>query len=104
MTAQHRAGALPVERRLMPPNAHFLRSWRRGEHMREVVRNVDRRRPAVRPLPPTVGLRLARKALRDWMVLHGGATAVFRVWSLDEAAQLAEVVPHVPGLEGSGVC
>jgi 4a-hydroxytetrahydrobiopterin dehydratase len=38
----------------------------------------------------------------DWVVLHGGATAVFRVSSLREAAKLAEAVAQVPGLEGSG--
>ena len=39
----------------------------------------------------------------DWVVLHGGATAVFRVRSVGEAARLAEAVANVPGLEGSGV-
>jgi 4a-hydroxytetrahydrobiopterin dehydratase len=38
----------------------------------------------------------------DWVVLHGGAIAVFRVPSLGDAAQLAEAIAHVPGLEGSG--
>ena len=38
----------------------------------------------------------------DWVVLHGGATAVFRVGSLGEAARLAEAVAQVAGLEGSG--
>ena len=36
------------------------------------------------------------------MVLHGGATAVFRVGSLGEAARLAGAVAEVAGLEGSG--
>jgi 4a-hydroxytetrahydrobiopterin dehydratase len=45
---------------------------------------------------------LAAEGVDDWVVLHGGATAVFRVSSLGEAAQLAEAVAHVPGLEGSG--
>ena len=35
----------------------------------------------------------------DWVVLHGGPTAVFRVGSLLEAAQLAAAVAEVPGLE-----
>jgi 4a-hydroxytetrahydrobiopterin dehydratase len=35
----------------------------------------------------------------DWVVLHGGATAVFRVGSLAEAAQLAEAVAGVAGPE-----
>ncbi len=35
----------------------------------------------------------------DWVVLHGGPTAVFRVGSLAEAARLAAAVADVPGLE-----
>ena len=35
----------------------------------------------------------------DWVVLHGGPTAVFRVASLVEAARLAAAVAEVPGLE-----
>jgi 4a-hydroxytetrahydrobiopterin dehydratase len=45
---------------------------------------------------------LAAEGVDDWVVLHGGATAVFRAPSLGEAAQLAEAVAQVPGLEGSG--
>ena len=45
---------------------------------------------------------LAAEDLGDWVVLHGGATAVFRVGSVREAARLAEAVAAVPGLEGSG--
>jgi 4a-hydroxytetrahydrobiopterin dehydratase len=45
---------------------------------------------------------LAAEGVEDWVVLHGGATAVFRVPSLGEAAQLAAAVAHVPGLAGSG--
>ena len=45
---------------------------------------------------------LGAEGLEDWVVLHGGATAVFRVASLGEAARLAEAVARVPGLEGSG--
>jgi 4a-hydroxytetrahydrobiopterin dehydratase len=45
---------------------------------------------------------LAAEGVDDWAVLHGGATAVFRLPSLGAAAQLAEAVAHVPGLEGSG--
>jgi 4a-hydroxytetrahydrobiopterin dehydratase len=41
--------------------------------------------------------------VEEWVVLHGGATAVFRVRSLGEAVELAGVVARVPGLEGSGV-
>ncbi len=39
----------------------------------------------------------------DWVVLHGGATAVFRVQSAVEAARLAGALAHVPGLDGGGV-
>jgi 4a-hydroxytetrahydrobiopterin dehydratase len=46
---------------------------------------------------------LAAEGVEDWVVLHGGATAIYRVGSLGEAARLAEVVAEVPGLEGSGV-
>ena len=35
-------------------------------------------------------------------MLHGGATAVFRVESMGEAVRLAEAVAAVPGLAGSG--
>lgn len=40
--------------------------------------------------------------VEDWVVLHGGATAVFRVRSLGEAVELAQAVAQVPGLERSG--
>jgi 4a-hydroxytetrahydrobiopterin dehydratase len=42
---------------------------------------------------------LSAEGVEDWVVLHGGPTAVFRVGSLVEAAQLAEAVASVPGLE-----
>ena len=45
---------------------------------------------------------LAAEGLDDWVVLHGGATAVFRVGSVHEAARLAEAIAAVPGLDGSG--
>ena len=45
---------------------------------------------------------LAAEGVDDWVVLHGGATAVFRVPSLREAAHLAEAVARVPGLEATG--
>jgi 4a-hydroxytetrahydrobiopterin dehydratase len=45
---------------------------------------------------------LAAEGVDDWVVLHGGATAVFSVRSPGEAAYLAEAVSHVPGIEGSG--
>ncbi len=40
--------------------------------------------------------------LDDWVVLHGGATAAFRVGSVRQAARLAEAVAALPDLEGSG--
>ena len=45
---------------------------------------------------------LTAEGVDDWVVLHGGASAVFRVPSLGEAARLAEAVANVPGLEGAG--
>lgn len=42
---------------------------------------------------------LAADDVDDWVVLHGGPTAVFRVGSLQEAAQLAAAVADVPSLE-----
>jgi 4a-hydroxytetrahydrobiopterin dehydratase len=45
---------------------------------------------------------LAAAGVEDWVVLHGGATAVFRAGSLGEAARLAATVAAVPGLEDSG--
>jgi 4a-hydroxytetrahydrobiopterin dehydratase len=46
---------------------------------------------------------LASDGVDDWVVLHGGATAVFRVGSLSEAAQLVESVAKAPGIAGAGV-
>jgi 4a-hydroxytetrahydrobiopterin dehydratase len=45
---------------------------------------------------------LAAAGVDDWVVLHGGAAAVFRVESLGDAARLAEAFAQVPGLDGSG--
>lgn len=45
---------------------------------------------------------LAADGVEDWVVLHGGATAVFRVGSLAEAAGLAAAMAGVPGLSGAG--
>jgi 4a-hydroxytetrahydrobiopterin dehydratase len=42
---------------------------------------------------------LSAEGIEDWVVLHGGPTAVFKVGSLVEAARLAEAVAAVPGLE-----
>ena len=46
---------------------------------------------------------LSAEGLEDWVVLHGGPTAVFQVGSLQEAAQLATAVASVPGLEARTV-
>lgn len=43
---------------------------------------------------------LAADGVEDWVVLHGGATAVFPVDSLAEAARLAAAVAEVLGGEG----
>jgi len=45
---------------------------------------------------------LGAEGIEDWVVLHGGATAVFRVGSLGEAAVLAGAIARTPGVEGSG--
>jgi len=42
---------------------------------------------------------LSADDIDDWVILHGGPTAVFRVGSLQEAARLAAAVAGVPGLE-----
>jgi 4a-hydroxytetrahydrobiopterin dehydratase len=46
---------------------------------------------------------LAAEGVDDWVVLHAGATAVFRVGSLSDAARLAQAVAKAPGIEGTGV-
>ena len=38
----------------------------------------------------------------DWVVLHGGAAAVYRVGSLREAVELAGAIARIPGLEELG--
>ena len=42
---------------------------------------------------------VAADDIDDWVVLHGEPTAVFRVASLVDSAQLAAAVAEVPGLE-----
>jgi 4a-hydroxytetrahydrobiopterin dehydratase len=44
---------------------------------------------------------LSAEGVDDWVIVHGGAAAVFRVGSLGDAARLAEAVAKVPGLAGS---
>ncbi|WP_144122712.1 VOC family protein [Catellatospora sichuanensis] len=46
---------------------------------------------------------LAADGVEDWVVLHGGATAVFAAGSLADAARLAGAVAGVDGLAGTGV-
>jgi len=46
---------------------------------------------------------LAAQGVDDWVVLHGGATAAFRVGSLSEAARLAEAIAKAPGITSAGV-
>lgn len=46
---------------------------------------------------------LSAEGTDDWVVLHGGATAVFRVGSLSKSVRLAEAIVKIPGLERSGV-
>jgi 4a-hydroxytetrahydrobiopterin dehydratase len=46
---------------------------------------------------------LAAEGVDDWVVLHGGATAVFRVASLSDAARMAEALAKAPGVSGAGV-
>jgi 4a-hydroxytetrahydrobiopterin dehydratase len=46
---------------------------------------------------------LAAEGVQDWVVLHGGATAVFPTRSLSEAIQLSAAVAQVHGIESSGV-
>lgn len=45
---------------------------------------------------------LAAEGVEDWVVLHGGATAVFLAPSLGAAAQFAQAVSRLPGLEDAG--
>jgi 4a-hydroxytetrahydrobiopterin dehydratase len=46
---------------------------------------------------------LADQGGSDWVVLHGGATAVFRVGSMLEAARLAEAIAQIPDVDPAGV-
>ena len=46
---------------------------------------------------------LAAEGVEDWVVVHGGATAVFRVGSLSDGARLAEAIAQSPGIAGAGV-
>lgn len=46
---------------------------------------------------------LVAEDVQDWVVLHGGAAAVFRVGSLNEAARLAQGIAELPSVAGAGV-
>lgn len=46
---------------------------------------------------------LAADGVHDWVVLHGGPTAVFRVGSLAHAASLAHSIAASPGCADAGV-
>jgi 4a-hydroxytetrahydrobiopterin dehydratase len=46
---------------------------------------------------------LTAEGLGDWAVLHGGATAVFRVQSLGEAVRMANSIANAPGISDAGV-
>ena len=45
---------------------------------------------------------LGAEGVDDWVVLHGGATAVFKVGSISQAARLAAALAEIDGLDGSG--
>jgi 4a-hydroxytetrahydrobiopterin dehydratase len=44
---------------------------------------------------------LATEDLADWVVLHGGPTAVFQTKTLADAATLAQAISQLPGLDGT---
>jgi len=44
---------------------------------------------------------LAAEGLEDWVVLHGGPTAVFQTKTLAAAAELAQNIAQLPGLDGT---
>ena len=46
---------------------------------------------------------LSAEGVGDWAVLHGGATAVFRVQSLGDAVRIADSIANVTGIADAGV-
>jgi 4a-hydroxytetrahydrobiopterin dehydratase len=44
---------------------------------------------------------LSAEGVDDWVVLHGGPTAVFVTGTLGAAARLADAIAQVPGLDGT---
>ena len=48
--------------------------------------------------PAELAERYNAEGIDDWVVVHGGATAIFRVGSLHDAARLAEAIGKAPGI------
>lgn len=44
---------------------------------------------------------LSAEGLEDWVVLHGGPTAVFRTKTLADSAALAQLIAQLSGLDGT---
>ena len=44
---------------------------------------------------------LEADGIEDWVVLHGGPTAVFQTKTLADAAALAQAIAQLPGLDGT---
>lgn len=44
---------------------------------------------------------LSSEGLEDWVVLHGGPTAVFKTKNLVDATNLAQSIAQLPGLDGT---
>jgi len=44
---------------------------------------------------------LEADGIEDWVVLHGGPTAVFQTKTLADAAALAQAISQLPGLDGT---
>lgn len=46
---------------------------------------------------------MAADGVHDWAILHGGATAVFRVRSISEAVLLSDAIARTPRAAGAGM-
>ena len=44
---------------------------------------------------------LTAENLKDWVVLHGGPTAVFKMQSFQDAATLAQSIAQISGIDGT---
>jgi 4a-hydroxytetrahydrobiopterin dehydratase len=44
---------------------------------------------------------LSAENLQDWVILHGGPTAVFKTETFQGAATLAQLIAQVPGIDGT---